>query len=173
MLQSSRCFCCCCCCCFCCICCCCCCWCWDGTACRGKGVAPVSRSPHTQKAPRRICLLRLQAGMSMEARFERLSRGLTTLHLSIFKLREMSVPADASCLGERPTDEGAPAPQGQNLTVLHAAAAAESSENMLCCMPWHLCIKIKPAIRLITSSCARPYFGRLTSLYSCTQDGTF
>ena len=59
------------------------------------------------------------------------------------------------------TCEAVRAPQGRNLTVLHAAAAVESRENLLRRMPWHLCIKINPAIRLISSSCARPYFGRL------------
>ena len=51
--------------------------------------------------------------------------------------------------------------QGRNLTVLHAAAAVESRENLLRRMPRHLCIKINPAIRLISSSCAHPYLGRL------------
>ena len=59
------------------------------------------------------------------------------------------------------TCEAVRAPQGRNLTVLHAAAAVESRENLLRRMPWHLCIKINPAIRLISSSCARPYLGRL------------
>ena len=59
------------------------------------------------------------------------------------------------------TCEAVRAPQGRNLTTLHAAAAAESREILLRRMPWHLCIKINPAIRLISSSCARPYFGRL------------
>ena len=59
------------------------------------------------------------------------------------------------------TCETARAPQGRNLTVLHAAAAAESRENLLRRMPWHLCNKITPAIGLISSSCARPYSGRL------------
>ena len=63
-----------------------------------------------------------------------------------------------TCCG---TCETVRTPQGRNLTVLHAAAAAESRENLLRRMPWHLCIKISPAIRLISSSCARPYFGRL------------
>jgi hypothetical protein len=64
---------------------------------------------------------------------------------------------------------------GRNLTVLHAAAAAESRENLLRRMPWHLCIKINPAIRLISSSCARPYLGRLYILseHIITLDGTF
>ena len=57
--------------------------------------------------------------------------------------------------------EAVRAPQGRNLTVLHAAAAVESRENLLRRMPWHLCIKINPAIRLISSSCAHPYLGRL------------
>ena len=59
------------------------------------------------------------------------------------------------------TCEAVRAPQGRNLTVLHAAAAVESRENLLRRMPRHLCIKINPAIRLISSSCARPYLGRL------------
>ena len=40
------------------------------------------------------------------------------------------------------TCEAVRAPQGRNLTVLHAAAAVESRENLLRRMPWHLCIKI-------------------------------
>ena len=64
-----------------------------------------------------------------------------------------------TCCG---TCEAVRAPQGRHLTVLHAAAAAESRENLLRrMMPWHLCIKINPANRLISSSCARPYFDRL------------
>jgi hypothetical protein len=77
----------------------------------------------------------------------------------------------------RGTCEAVRAPQGRHLTVLHAAAAVESRENLLRHMPWHLCIKIKinPAIRLISSSCARPYFGRLYILseHIITPDGTF
>ena len=48
-------------------------------------------------------------------------------------------------------------------------------ENLLRRMPWHLCIKINPAIRLISSSCARPYLGRLYILseHIITLDGTF
>jgi hypothetical protein len=42
------------------------------------------------------------------------------------------------------TCEAVRAPQGQNLTALHAAAAAKSRENLLRRMPWHLCIKIVP-----------------------------
>ena len=73
------------------------------------------------------------------------------------------------------TCETARAPQGRNLTVLHAAAAPESRENLLRRMPWHLCIKINPAFRLISSSCARPYLGRLYILseHIITPDGTF
>ena len=63
-----------------------------------------------------------------------------------------------TCCG---TCETVRAPQGRNLSVLHAAAAAESRENLLRRVPWHLCIKINPAFRLISSSCARPYLGRL------------
>ena len=77
-----------------------------------------------------------------------------------------------TCYG---TCETVRAPQGRNLTVLHAAAAAESRENLLRRMPWHLCIKINPAFRLISSSCARPYLGRLYILseHIITLDGTF
>jgi hypothetical protein len=59
--------------------------------------------------------------------------------------------------------------------VLHAAAAAESHENLLRRTPWHLCTKINPAIQLISSSCARPYFGRLYILseHTISPDGTF
>jgi hypothetical protein len=73
------------------------------------------------------------------------------------------------------TCEAVRAPRGRNLTVLHAAAAVESRENLLRRMPRHLCIKINPAIRLISSSCARPYFGRLYILseHIITPDGTF
>ena len=77
-----------------------------------------------------------------------------------------------TCYG---TCETVRAPQGRNLTVLHAAAAAESRENLLRRVPWHLCIKINPAFRLISSSCARPYLGRLYILseHIITLDGTF
>ena len=77
-----------------------------------------------------------------------------------------------TCYG---TCETVRAPQGRNLTVLHAAAAPESRENLLRRMPWHLCIKINPAFRLISSSCARPYLGRLYILseHIITLDGTF
>jgi hypothetical protein len=71
--------------------------------------------------------------------------------------------------------EAVRAPQGRNLTALHPAAAAESRENLLRSMLWHLCIKINPTIRLISSSCARPYLGRLYILseHIITLDGTF
>ena len=73
------------------------------------------------------------------------------------------------------TCEAVRVPQGRNLTTLHAAAAAESRENLQRRMPWHLCIKINPAVRLISSSCARPYLGRLYILseHIITLDGAF
>ena len=65
-----------------------------------------------------------------------------------------------------------------------APCAAKSSPDVgalgsrkfrLRCRPWHLCFKINPAIRQISPSCARSYFGRLYSLSGrgVMRSGTF
>ena len=53
------------------------------------------------------------------------------------------------------------APQGRILAALRAADTLADAKNLLRSMPRHLCTKINPAIQQISSSCARPYFGRL------------
>ena len=65
--------------------------------------------------------------------------------------------------------------QGRNLTALGADGAPTTRENLALRAPWHLCFKINPAIRQISPSSARSYFGRLYSLSGSDvmRSGTF
>jgi hypothetical protein len=54
--------------------------------------------------------------------------------------------------------------QDRNLAALGAAGTPSSRKFRLRRRPWHLCSKINPAIRQISPSSARSYFGQLYSL---------